>query len=287
MRQLKITKSITNRESASLDKYLQEIGHEDLISVEEEVELAQRIKKGDRKALERLTKANLRFVVSVAKQYQNQGLSLPDLINEGNLGLIKAAQKFDETRGFKFISYAVWWIRQSILQAIAEQSRIVRLPLNQVGSVNKINRVLNKFEQENERRPSLEEIADKIDLPEDKIIDAMKVNGRHVSVDPPFIDGEDNSLLNVFPNADAPSADQQLVDESLRDEISRALGSLNERERAIVECFFGIGQPEMTLEEIGDKYGLTRERVRQIKEKAIRRLRHSTKNKMLKSYLGQ
>ncbi|MBQ2225006.1 MAG: sigma-70 family RNA polymerase sigma factor [Prevotella sp.] len=287
MRQLKITKSITNRESASLDKYLQEIGHEDLISVEEEVELAQRIKKGDRKALERLTKANLRFVVSVAKQYQNQGLSLPDLINEGNLGLIKAAQKFDETRGFKFISYAVWWIRQSILQAIAEQSRIVRLPLNQVGSVNKINRVLNKFEQENERRPSLEEIADKIDLPEDKIIDAMKVNGRHVSVDAPFIDGEDNSLLDVFPNADAPSADQQLVDESLRDEISRALGSLNERERAIVECFFGIGQPEMTLEEIGDKYGLTRERVRQIKEKAIRRLRHSTKNKMLKSYLGQ
>ena len=287
MRQLKITKSITNRESASLDKYLQEIGHEDLISVEEEVELAQRIKKGDRKALERLTKANLRFVVSVAKQYQNQGLSLPDLINEGNLALIKAAQKFDETRGFKFISYAVWWIRQSILQAIAEQSRIVRLPLNQVGSVNKINRVLNKFEQENERRPSLEEIADKIDLPEDKIIDAMKVNGRHVSVDAPFIDGEDNSLLDVFPNADAPSADQQLVDESLRDEISRALGSLNERERAIVECFFGIGQPEMTLEEIGDKYGLTRERVRQIKEKAIRRLRHSTKNKMLKSYLGQ
>jgi len=287
MRQLKITKSITNRESASLDKYLQEIGHEDLVSVEEEVELAQRIKKGDRKALERLTKANLRFVVSVAKQYQNQGLSLPDLINEGNLGLIKAAQKFDETRGFKFISYAVWWIRQSILQAIAEQSRIVRLPLNQVGSVNKINRVLNKFEQENERRPSLEEIADKIDLPEDKIIDAMKVNGRHVSVDAPFIDGEDNSLLDVFPNADAPSADQQLVDESLRDEISRALGSLNDRERAIVECFFGIGQPEMTLEEIGDKYGLTRERVRQIKEKAIRRLRHSTKNKMLKSYLGQ
>ena len=287
MRQLKITKSITNRESASLDKYLQEIGHEDLVSVEEEVELAQRIKKGDRKALERLTKANLRFVVSVAKQYQNQGLSLPDLINEGNLGLIKAAQKFDETRGFKFISYAVWWIRQSILQAIAEQSRIVRLPLNQVGSVNKINRVLNKFEQENERRPSLEEIADKIDLPEDKIIDAMKVNGRHVSVDAPLIDGEDNSLLDVFPNADAPSADQQLVDESLRDEISRALGSLNDRERAIVECFFGIGQPEMTLEEIGDKYGLTRERVRQIKEKAIRRLRHSTKNKMLKSYLGQ
>ncbi|BCS86567.1 MULTISPECIES: sigma-70 family RNA polymerase sigma factor [Prevotella] len=287
MRQLKITKSITNRESASLDKYLQEIGHEDLISVEEEVELAQRIKKGDRIALEKLTKANLRFVVSVAKQYQNQGLSLPDLINEGNLGLIKAAEKFDETRGFKFISYAVWWIRQSILQAIAEQSRIVRLPLNQVGSVNKINRMLNKFEQENERYPSIEEIADKIDLPEDKIADAMKVNGRHVSVDAPFIDGEDNSLLDVLPNNDATMADNELVQESLRDEISRALKTLNERERSIVEAFFGINQSEMTLEEIGDKYGLTRERVRQIKEKAIRRLRHNTKNKYLKSYLGQ
>ena len=287
MRQLKITKSITNRESASLDKYLQEIGHEDLISVEEEVELAQRIKKGDRRALEKLTKANLRFVVSVAKQYQNQGLSLPDLINEGNLGLIKAAEKFDETRGFKFISYAVWWIRQSILQAIAEQSRIVRLPLNQVGSVNKINRVLNKFEQENERYPSIEEIADKIDLPEDKIADAMKVNGRHVSVDAPFVDGEDNSLLDVLPNNDAAMADNQLVQESLRDEISRALKTLNERERNIVEAFFGINQSEMTLEEIGDKYGLTRERVRQIKEKAIRRLRHNTQNKYLKSYLGQ
>ncbi|WP_434503767.1 sigma-70 family RNA polymerase sigma factor [Prevotella sp.] len=287
MRQLKITKSITNRESASLDKYLQEIGHEDLISVEEEVELAQRIKRGDHIALEKLTKANLRFVVSVAKQYQNQGLSLPDLINEGNLGLIKAAEKFDETRGFKFISYAVWWIRQSILQAIAEQSRIVRLPLNQVGSVNKINRMLNKFEQENERYPSIEEIADKIDLPEDKIADAMKVNGRHVSVDAPFIDGEDNSLLDVLPNNDATMADNQLVQESLRDEISRALKTLNERERSIVEAFFGINQSEMTLEEIGDKYGLTRERVRQIKEKAIRRLRHNTKNKYLKSYLGQ
>ena len=287
MRQLKITKSITNRESASLDKYLQEIGHEDLISVEEEVELAQRIKRGDRAALEKLTKANLRFVVSVAKQYQNQGLSLPDLINEGNLGLIKAAEKFDETRGFKFISYAVWWIRQSILQAIAEQSRIVRLPLNQVGSVNKINRMLNKFEQENERYPSIEEIADKIDLPEDKIADAMKVNGRHVSVDAPFIDGEDNSLLDVLPNNDATMADNLLVQESLRDEISRALKTLNDRERNIVEAFFGINQSEMTLEEIGDKYGLTRERVRQIKEKAIRRLRHNTKNKYLKSYLGQ
>ena len=288
MRQLKITKSITNRESASLDKYLQEIGHEELISIEEEVELAQRIKKGDKEALERLTKANLRFVVSVAKQYQNQGLSLPDLINEGNLGLIKAAEKFDETRGFKFISYAVlWWIRQSILQAIAEQSRIVRLPLNQVGSVNRINRILNKFEQENERRPSVDEIADKVDLPEDKIVDAMKAPSKHISVDAPFIEGEDNSLLDVLPNADSPMADNELVMESLRAEISSALNVLNERERNIIEAFFGINQPEMTLEEIGDKYGLTRERVRQIKEKAIRRLRHNTKNKMLKSYLGQ
>ena len=287
MRQLKITKSITNRESASLDKYLQEIGHEELISIEEEVELAQRIKKGDKEALERLTKANLRFVVSVAKQYQNQGLSLPDLINEGNLGLIKAAEKFDETRGFKFISYAVWWIRQSILQAIAEQSRIVRLPLNQVGSVNRINRILNKFEQENERRPSVGEIADKVDLPEDKIVDAMKAPSKHISVDAPFIEGEDNSLLDVLPNADSPMADNELVMESLRAEISSALNVLNERERNIIEAFFGINQPEMTLEEIGDKYGLTRERVRQIKEKAIRRLRHNTKNKMLKSYLGQ
>ena len=287
MRQLKITKSITNRESASLDKYLQEIGHEELISIEEEVELAQRIKKGDKEALERLTKANLRFVVSVAKQYQNQGLSLPDLINEGNLGLIKAAEKFDETRGFKFISYAVWWIRQSSLQAIAEQSRIVRLPLNQVGSVNRINRILNKFEQENERRPSVDEIADKVDLPEDKIVDAMKAPSKHISVDAPFIEGEDNSLLDVLPNADSPMADNELVMESLRAEISSALNVLNERERNIIEAFFGINQPEMTLEEIGDKYGLTRERVRQIKEKAIRRLRHNTKNKMLKSYLGQ
>ena len=287
MRQLKISKSITNRESASLDKYLQEIGHEDLLTVDEEVELAQRIRKGDRKALEKLTKANLRFVVSVAKQYQNQGLSLPDLINEGNLGLIKAAEKFDETRGFKFISYAVWWIRQSILQAIAEQSRIVRLQLNQVSSVNKINRVLNKFEQENERRPSVDEIADKVELPEDKIIDAMKVNGRHISVDAPFVEGEDNSLLDIMVNDDAPLADRSLVMESLRDEITRALSMLNDRERNIIECFFGIGQPEMTLEEIGERFGLTRERVRQIKEKAIRRLRHNTKNKMLKTYLGQ
>lgn len=287
MRQLKITKSITNRESQSLDKYLQEIGQEDLITVEEEVELAQKIRQGDHKALEKLTKANLRFVVSVAKQYQNQGLSLPDLINEGNLGLIKAAEKFDETRGFKFISYAVWWIRQSILQAIAEQSRIVRLPLNQVGSVNKINRLLNKFEQENERRPSIDEIAENIDLPEDKIEDALKVNSnRHVSVDAPFMDGEDNSLLDILPNYDAPLADKELVMDSLREEISRALSTLNERERNIIECFFGINQPEMTLEEIGDKFQLTRERVRQIKEKAIRKLRKNTKNKLLKSYLG-
>ncbi|EPH19387.1 sigma-70 family RNA polymerase sigma factor [Hoylesella oralis] len=286
MRQLKITKSITNRESASLDKYLQEIGHEELISVEEEVELAQRIRKGDRKALEKLTKANLRFVVSVAKQYQNQGLSLPDLINEGNVGLIKAAEKFDETRGFKFISYAVWWIRQSILQAIAEQSRIVRLPLNQVGSVNKINRALNKFEQENERHPSIEEIADRIDLPEEKIIDAMKINGKHISVDAPFAEGEDNSLLDIMPNTESPTADERLVSESLRDEISRVLLLLNERERMIIEAFFGINQQDMTLEEIGDKFGLTRERVRQIKEKAIRRLRNNTKSSLLKSFLG-
>ena len=287
MRQLKITKSITNRESASLDKYLQEIGHEELLSVEEEVELAGRIRKGDRKALEKLTKANLRFVVSVAKQYQNQGLSLPDLINEGNLGLIKAAEKFDETRGFKFISYAVWWIRQSILQAIAEQSRILRLPLNQVGSVNKINRALNKFEQEHERRPSVDEIAETTDLPEDKIADAMNANTRHVSVDAPFVDGDDNSLLDILTNNDAPMADNELVKQSLQTEISRALQLLNERERNIIEAFFGINQPELTLEEIGNKYGLTRERVRQIKEKAIRRLRNHTKNKMLKAYLGQ
>ena len=286
MRQLKITKSITNRESEALDKYLQEIGKEDMISVEEEVELAQRIRKGDTKALERLTKANLRFVVSVAKQYQNQGLSLPDLINEGNMGLIKAAEKFDETRGFKFISYAVGWIRQSILQAIAEQSRIVRLPLNQVGSVNKIQKVLNKFEQENERRPSVEEISEATDLPEDKIDEAMSVNGRHVSVDAPFVDGEDNSLLDVLVNDDAPMADRTLVMESLKAEINNALKTLNERERNIIEAFYGINSPEMTLEEIGSKFGLTRERVRQIKEKAIRRLRTCTKNKILKTYLG-
>lgn len=287
MRQLKMTKSITNRESAALDKYLQEIGREDLLSTEEEIELAQRIKKGDRKALDKLTKANLRFVVSVAKQYQNQGLSLPDLINEGNLGLIKAAEKFDETRGFKFISYAVWWIRQSILQAIAEQSRIVRLPLNQVGSVNKINQLQNKFEQEFERRPNSSEIAERIDIPEDKVIDAMKANGKHVSVDAPFSDGDDNSLIDVLPDSDIPMADNELVMESLRKEIADALHTLNERERNVIECFYGINQPEMTLEEIGDRYGLTRERVRQIREKALRKLRKNTKNKQLKSYLGR
>ena len=287
MRQLKISKSITNRESASLEKYLQEIGHQDLLTADEEVELAQQIKKGDRKALERLTKANLRFVVSVAKQYQNKGLSLPDLINEGNLGLIKAAERYDETRGFKFISYAVWWIRQSILQAIAEQSRIVRLPLNQVGSVNRIARELNKFEQENERKPSVEEMADRIDLPEEKIAEAMKINTHHVSMDAPFADGEDNSLLDFLPNTDSPSTDNVLDQESLRTEIGRVLDVLNDREQKVIKAFFGIGMQEMTLEEIGDKYNLTRERVRQIKEKAIRRLRYNTKRKTLKTYLGQ
>ncbi len=286
MRQLKITKSITNRESASLDKYLQEIGKEDLITVEEEVELAQRIKKGDQKALEKLTRANLRFVVSVAKQYQNQGLSLPDLINEGNLGLIKAAEKFDETRGFKFISYAVWWIRQSILQALAEQSRIVRLPLNQVGSLNKINKAFSKFEQEHERKPSPEELAESLELPADKVADTLRVSGRHISVDAPFVDGEDNSLLDVLVNDDSPIADRSLLNESLTKEIDRALATLTERESDIIKLFFGIGIQEMTLEEIGEKFGLTRERVRQIKEKAIRRLRHTSRSKLLKSYLG-
>ena len=286
MRQLKITKSITNRESASLEKYLQEIGKEEMISAEEEVELAQQIRKGDKKALERLTRANLRFVVSVAKQYQNQGLSLPDLINEGNLGLLKAAERFDETRGFKFISYAVWWIRQSILQAISEQSRIVRLPLNQVGSVNKINREINRFEQINERRPSVDEIAEKVDLPQDKIDEAMNINGHQISVDAPFVEGEDNSLLDVMANTDAPMADNQLVAESLKSEIQTALNALNERERNVVEASYGINQPELTLEEIGSKFGLTRERVRQIKEKAIRKLRNSKTNKFLKTYLG-
>ena len=289
MRQLKITKAITNRENASLDKYLQEIGHEELISAEEEVELARRIKTGDRKALEKLTKANLRFVVSVAKQYQNQGLSLPDLINEGNIGLLKAAEKFDETRGFKFISYAVWWIRQSILQAIAEQGRVVRLPLNQVGSVNRINKVLSKFEQENERRPSVDEIADKTDLPHEKIEDVLKVNTRQVSVDAPMADGDgtSTSMIDFMQSDSDSSTDEELLKESLRAEIASALSVLNDRERNVIEAFYGINQPECTMEEIGKKYGLTRERVRQIREKAIRRLKQNTQNKMLKAYLGK
>lgn len=286
MRQLKIIKSITNRESASLEKYLQEIGKEEMISAEQEAELAQRIRKGDQEALERLTRANLRFVVSVAKQYQNQGLSLPDLINEGNLGLLKAAERFDETRGFKFISYAVWWIRQSILQAISEQSRLVRLPLNQVGSLNKISREISKFEQLNERRPSLEEIAEHIDLPEEKIDAAMSITGHHVSVDAPFAEGDDNSLLDVLVNEDIPTTDRELVIESLKEEIRNALNVLTERERKVIEDSYGIGRPELTLEEIGTKYNLSRERVRQIKEKAIRKLRACTKNKILKTYLG-
>ena len=287
MRQLKITKSITNRESASLDKYLQEIGREDLITAEEEVILAKKIRDGDQVALEKLTKANLRFVVSVAKQYQNQGLSLPDLINEGNLGLIKAAKRFDETRGFKFISYAVWWIRQSILQALAEQSRIVRLPLNQVGSLNKINKAFSKLEREFEREPSPEELAGILDLPEDKIADTMRVSGRHVSMDAPFANGEENSLLDVLVNHDSPRADNELMNESLQREIERSLSTLTERERDVVKLFFGIGLNHgLTLEEIGAKFDLTRERVRQIKEKAIRRLRHNSRSKLLKTYLG-
>jgi RNA polymerase primary sigma factor len=287
MRQLKITKSITNRESASLDKYLQEIGREELITAEEEVVLAKKIKDGDQDALEKLTRANLRFVVSVAKQYQNQGLSLPDLINEGNLGLIKAARRFDETRGFKFISYAVWWIRQSILQALAEQSRIVRLPLNQVGSLNKINKAYSKLEQEFEREPSAEELAELLDLPIDKVSDTMKVSGRHVSMDAPFANGEESSLLDVLVNHDSLKADAGLMMESLSKEIDRALSTLTERERDVVKLFFGIGLNHgLTLEEIGDKFDLTRERVRQIKEKAIRRLRHSSRSKLLQQYLG-
>jgi RNA polymerase primary sigma factor len=286
MRQLKITKSITNRESASLDKYLQEIGRYELISVEEEVELAQRIRKGDQEAIEKLTQANLRFVVSVAKQYQNQGLTLPDLINEGNLGLIKAAEKFDETRGFKFISYAVWWIRQSIMQAINEQSRIVRLPLNQVSSLSKYNKAVAEFEQKHQRRPTADELSKLLDLPKEKVMDTMRVSGRHVSVDAPFAEGEDNSLLDVLENTDSPIADKGLINESLSKEIERAFSTLTERERLILKLSFGIGMPEMSLEEIGEKFGLTRERVRQIREKAIRRLRNTSRSNLLKSYLG-
>ncbi|WP_070137019.1 sigma-70 family RNA polymerase sigma factor [Crocinitomix algicola] len=288
MRQLKITKSITNRESQSLDKYLQDIGKEELITAETEVELAKRIKQGDQLALEKLTKANLRFVVSVAKQYQNQGLTLPDLINEGNLGLIKAAQKFDETRGFKFISYAVWWIRQSILQALAEQARIVRLPLNQVGSLNKINKAFSKLEQEYERPPSAEELAEVLEVPEDKIKESMKVAGRHVSMDAPLSSSEDGgTLMDVMANGDSPKADKLLMAESLQREIERSLSTLTDKEREIIRLFFGIGMNHgLTLEEIGSKFNLTRERVRQIKEKAIRRLRHTSRNKLLKAYLG-
>jgi RNA polymerase primary sigma factor len=287
MRQLKITKSITNRESASLDKYLQEIGREELITAEEEVILAVKIRAGDQQALEKLTKSNLRFVVSVAKQYQNQGLSLPDLINEGNLGLIKAAKRFDETRGFKFISYAVWWIRQSILQALAEQSRIVRLPLNQVGSLNKINKAYSRLEQQFEREPSAEELSEILELPQDKVADTMRVSGRHVSMDAPFVNGEENSLLDVLVNHDSPRADNELMNESLQREIERSLSTLTERERDVVRLFFGIGiNHGLTLEEIGAKFDLTRERVRQIKEKAIRRLRHNSRSKLLKTYLG-
>ena len=286
MRQLKITNSITTRDSASLEIYLQEIGHEKLISTEEEEELARRIKKGDKKALESLTKANLRFVVSVAKQYQNQGLSLLDLINEGNMGLIRAAEKFDETRGFKFISYAVWWIRQSIQQAITDQSRLIRVPTNQVGSANKIRRFVNKFEQENERMPNLCELMDEIDLPESKLKEVMNAGGKQISMDAPMSNEDGSNLLEILPNTETPNTDNLLVQESLKEEIGRSLEKLGERDRNILKAFFGIGQPEMTLEEIGEKYNLTRERVRQLKEKAIRRLRHDANSKRLKSFLG-
>ena len=287
MRQLKITKQVTNRETASLDKYLQEIGKVDLITAEEEVELAQRIKAGDQIALEKLTKANLRFVVSVAKQYQNQGLTLPDLINEGNLGLIKAAKRFDETRGFKFISYAVRWIRQSILQALAEQSRIVRLPLNKIGSINKINKTYAYLEQAHERMPSAEEIAKELDMTVSDVKESMKNTGRHVSMDAPLVEGEDSNLYDVLRSGESPNPDRQLLHESLRTEISRALETLTPREADVVRLYFGLGnQHPMTLEEIGETFDLTRERVRQIKEKAIRRLKHTSRSKILKTYLG-
>ena len=287
MRQLKITKQVTNRETASLDKYLQEIGKVDLITAEEEVELAQKIKAGDQRALEKLTKANLRFVVSVAKQYQNQGLTLPDLINEGNLGLIKAAQRFDETRGFKFISYAVWWIRQSILQALAEQSRIVRLPLNKIGSINKINKTFAHLEQAHERMPSAEEIAAELDMTVEDVKQSLKNSGRHVSMDAPLIDGEDSNLYDVLRSGESPNPDKELLHESLRTEIERALETLTPREADVVRLYFGLdGAHSMTLEEIGETFDLTRERVRQIKEKAIRRMKHTSRSKILKTYLG-
>ncbi|MBI3220105.1 MAG: RNA polymerase sigma factor RpoD/SigA [Cyclobacteriaceae bacterium] len=287
MRQLKISKQITNRESQSLDKYLQEIGKVDLLTPDEEVELAKRIKEGDQIALEKLTKANLRFVVSVAKQYQNQGLSLGDLINEGNLGLIKAAQRFDETRGFKFISYAVWWIRQSILQALAEQSRIVRLPLNRVGSLNKISKTFSELEQKFEREPSPEELAEVLEVTTAEVVDTMKISGRHVSMDAPFVQGEENSLLDVLENDSEETPDSGLMTDSLRREVQRALSTLTQRESDVITLYFGLnGEHAMTLEEIGEKFSLTRERVRQIKEKAIRRLRHTSRSKALKPYLG-
>ncbi len=287
MRQLKITKQVTNRETASLDKYLQEIGKVDLITADMEVELAQRIKAGDQLALERLTKANLRFVVSVAKQYQNQGLTLPDLINEGNLGLIKAAKRFDETRGFKFISYAVWWIRQSILQALAEQSRIVRLPLNKIGSINKINKTYARLEQDNERPPSAEEIAKELDMTINDVKESLKNAGRHVSMDAPLIQGEDSNLYDVLRSGESPNPDKNLLHESLKVEIERALETLTPREADVVALYFGLGEAQpMTLEEIGETFDLTRERVRQIKEKAIRRLKHTSRSKILRTYLG-
>nr|MBI1231133.1 sigma-70 family RNA polymerase sigma factor [Cytophagales bacterium] len=287
MRQLKISKQITNRESQSLDKYLQEIGKVDLLTADEEVILAKRIREGDQLALEKLTKANLRFVVSVAKQYQNQGLSLGDLINEGNLGLIKAAQRFDETRGFKFISYAVWWIRQSILQALAEQSRIVRLPLNRVGSLNKISKTFSELEQKFEREPSPEELAEVLEVTAGEVVDTMKISGRHVSMDAPFVQGEENSLLDVLENDGETKPDDGLMTDSLRKEVQRALSTLTQREADVITLYFGLnGEHAMTLEEIGEKFNLTRERVRQIKEKAIRRLRHTSRSKTLKPYLG-
>ena len=287
MRQLKITKQVTNRETASLDKYLQEIGKVDLITAEMEVELAQKIKAGDSGALEKLTKANLRFVVSVAKQYQNQGLALPDLINEGNMGLIKAAKRFDETRGFKFISYAVWWIRQSILQALAEQSRIVRLPLNKIGSINKINKAYAVLEQEHERVPSSKEISSKLEMTENDVKESMKHSGRHISMDAPLIEGEDSNLYDVIRYGESPNPDEDLLLESLRIEIERSLETLTLREADVIRSYFGLnGEQPMTLEEIGETFDLTRERVRQIKEKAIRRLKHASRSKILKTYLG-
>lgn len=287
MRQLKISKQVTNRETASLDKYLQEIGRVDLITAEEEVTLAQKIKQGDQRALEKLTKANLRFVVSVAKQYQNQGLSLPDLINEGNLGLIKAAQRFDETRGFKFISYAVWWIRQSILQALAEQSRIVRLPLNKIGAINKINKAYNSLEQEYERTPNPDEIAKLLDISEKEVKDSLKNSGRHISMDAPLIQDEDTNMYDVIRENDTPTPETSLLYDSLRKEIARAISTLTPREADVIRLYFGLdGAHPMTLEEIGEKFDLTRERVRQIKEKAIRRLKHTSRSKILKTYLG-